>query len=67
MAIWWRSSDNVSTFFLCFLPILLVYYPLLVTGEKLARDGDWGPGPVWIANLVLLVLSAILLLRVNRN
>ncbi len=67
VAIWWRSSDNVSTFFLCFLPILLVYYPLLVTGEKLARDGDWGPGPVWIANLVLLVLSAILLLRVNRN
>ncbi|MEW4455252.1 LptF/LptG family permease [Bremerella sp. JC817] len=67
VAIWRRSSDNVSTFFTCFLPILLLYYPLLVIGEQTARDGTFGSAPVWIANIVLLAVGALLVWRVNRN
>lgn len=67
VAIWWRSSDNVSTFFLCFLPILLIYYPLLVTGETMAREGTFGPSPIWIGNVVLMIVGGMLLWRVNRN
>ncbi|MBA2113410.1 LptF/LptG family permease [Bremerella alba] len=67
VAIWRRSSDNVSTFFSCFLPILLVYYPLLVIGEQTARDGTFGAAPVWIANAALISIGATLIWRVNRN
>lgn len=67
VAIWRKSSDNVSTFFTCFLPILLLYYPLLVIGEQSAREGTFGAAPVWIANAVLIVIGAALIWRVNRN
>ena len=67
VSIWLKSSDNVRTFFVCFLPILLLYYPLLVVGEQWARDGDFGSAPVWIADVVLLAVGAFLIWRVNRN
>jgi len=67
VSIWWRSKDNISTFFLCFLPILLFYYPLLVTGEKMAREGHLGPWPVWIANTFLLAIGIVLTMVVNRK
>ncbi len=67
VAIWRKSSDNVSTFFTCFLPILLLYYPLLVIGEQTAREGTFGAAPVWISNAVLIVIGAALIWRVNRN
>jgi len=67
VAIWRKSSDNVSTFFTCFLPILLLYYPLLVIGEQTAREGTFGAAPVWIADAVLIMIGAALIWRVNRN
>ncbi|RCS52799.1 LptF/LptG family permease [Bremerella cremea] len=67
VSIWLKSSDNVRTFFVCFLPILLLYYPLLVVGEQWARDGNFGSAPVWIADVVLLAVGAFLMWRVNRN
>jgi len=67
VAVWRKSADNVSTFFTCFLPILLLYYPLLVIGEQTAREGTFGSAPVWIANVVLVTIGAALIWRVNRN
>jgi lipopolysaccharide export system permease protein len=58
-----RSSDTMSVFFLCFLPILLVYYPLLVTGENLARAGVYPAWSVWLANAVFLAVGAALTWR----
>ena len=62
-----RSSDTMSVFFLCFLPILLIYYPLLVTGENLARAGVCPPLSVWLANAVLYAVGAALTWRSLRN
>jgi len=62
-----RSSDTMSVFFLCFLPILLVYYPLLVTGETIARGG-FHPGlSVWLADVVLLGIGVVLMWRTMRH
>ncbi len=66
-AIWWRSANMLSTFFLCFLPILLVYYPLLITGETLAKNGIVPELAVWMANGVLMVCGAGLLWRTTRH
>lgn len=67
VAMWWRSSDNLSTFFICFLPILAVYYPLLMAGENMARAGGYGPFPVWIADGVMLLFGIILFKRLNQH
>ncbi|MBC8357249.1 MAG: LptF/LptG family permease [Planctomycetes bacterium] len=61
VAIWQKSSDNVGVFFLCFGPILLIYYPLLVVGENLARGGIFPSLTVWLADGVLLVAGLLLM------
>jgi len=67
VAMWGRSSDTMSVFFLCFMPILLVYYPLLVIGENLALDGVFPQYSVWLADGVLFVIGTVLLLRQMRR
>jgi lipopolysaccharide export system permease protein len=67
VAMWGRSADTMSVFFLCFLPILLVYYPLLVTGENLARGGTLPLVSVWLADAVLLAVGLLLMKRMLRH
>ncbi|HVX14130.1 MAG TPA: LptF/LptG family permease [Pirellulales bacterium] len=55
MAIWRRNADFLTSFFLCFLPILLIYYPLLVFGVEQAKSGTCEPHIVWLGNAVLTV------------
>ncbi len=62
-----RSADTMSVFFLCFMPILLVYYPLLVVGENLARAGVVPEFSVWLANAVLFAAGAVLTWRALRT
>ena len=62
-----RSSDALSVCVLCCLPILLVYYPLLVTGENLARAGVCPRLSVWLANAVLYAAGTVLTWRSLKN
>ncbi|MCX7425794.1 MAG: LptF/LptG family permease [Planctomycetia bacterium] len=66
MAIRLRNRDLLTSFFLCFLPILIVYYPLLVVGIDGAKDGRLPPWSVWAGNILLLLWGAYLLRRVLR-
>jgi lipopolysaccharide export system permease protein len=66
MAIRLRNRDLLTSFFLCFLPILIVYYPLLVVGIDGAKDGRLPPWSVWTGNILLLLWGAYLLRRVVR-
>jgi lipopolysaccharide export system permease protein len=66
MAIWLRNRDFLTTFFLCFVPILLVYYPLLVYGVDGAKNGTIPAFSVWAGNAILLVWGAYLLRKVLR-
>ncbi|HUY33610.1 MAG TPA: LptF/LptG family permease [Pirellulales bacterium] len=53
MAIWRQKADFLTSFFLCFCPILFVYYPLLVFGVEQAKSGALDPYIVWLGNLIL--------------
>ncbi len=64
MAIRRRSSDFVTSFFMCFLPILIVYYPFMMFGLDRAKAGDVPPYMVWTGNVVLLIWGGWLLRRV---
>lgn len=66
MAIRRRNQDFLTSFFLCFLPILLVYYPLLVWGVDGAKRGELPVYFVWAGNLLLVAWGAYLLRKVVR-
>lgn len=66
MAIWLRNRDFLTSFFLCFLPILIVYYPLLMFGVDGAKNGTIPASSVWIGNLLLLLWGIYLFRKVLR-
>jgi lipopolysaccharide export system permease protein len=66
MAIWLRNRDFLTSFFLCFLPILIVYYPLLMYGVDGAKNGTIPSQSVWVGNVILLVWGALMLRKVLR-
>jgi len=66
MAIRLRNRDMLTSFFLCFLPILIVYYPLLVFGVDGAKDGRLPPWSVWAGNVLLASWGYYLLRKVVR-
>ena len=61
-----RTADVWSSFGLCFMPVLLVYYPVMQFGVDRAKIGELPAYTVWIGNLVLLVFGIIFLRRANR-
>lgn len=66
MAIRRRKSDFLTSFFLCFLPILIIYYPLLAYGIDGAKGGTIPAEAVWVGNILLLLWGAWLLRKVIR-
>ena len=66
MAIRLRHGEIWGSFFACFLPILLVYYPMLAGCLDLAKDGVLPPQAVWLGNIVLALWGVWLLRRVVR-
>ncbi|MDA9840863.1 LptF/LptG family permease [Rubripirellula sp.] len=61
-----KTSDYWSTFGLCFLPTLIVYYPLFIFGLEQAKDGLVPPYGVWLGNLILAIIGFVLFARVRR-
>ena len=53
MAIRMRNADFLTSFFLCFLPILVVYYPIFMLGVDGAKDGRLPPVAVWLGNFLI--------------
>lgn len=66
MAIRLKNRDILTSFFLCFLPILVVYYPLLAYGVEGAKNGTLPPYAVWAGNALLALWGWWLLKRVLR-
>lgn len=66
MAIRRRHGEFWGSFFACFLPILLIYYPMLMWSVGEAKSGDIPPVVVWIGNVVLALWGAWLIRRVVR-
>jgi lipopolysaccharide export system permease protein len=62
-----RFSEFIASFFICFLPILIVYYPLLAVSVDKAKDGYFPPQSVWLGNIVLAAAGIWLLRRGNRH
>ncbi|HEY6565729.1 MAG TPA: LptF/LptG family permease [Pirellulaceae bacterium] len=66
LAIRLRQTDLVTTFFMAFMPILIVYYPLMAYGADQAKTGTFPQYSVWLGNAVCLVWGLWILRRVYR-
>jgi lipopolysaccharide export system permease protein len=68
VGIFFSKSDILSAFITCFLPIVFLYYPLLLCGINLAKNNDIPPSlTVWFANGVVFLLSLDLFRRLLKN
>ena len=67
LAIHMKNADYMMTFGACFLPILILYFPLFGLGLDRAKAGDWPVYSVWIGNLCLLVCGAFMMRKVYRS
>ena len=66
MAIRMRNADFLTSFFACFCPILLIYYPLLILILNEVKRGTLPGSSVWLVNVVLALFGAWLMRRVIR-
>jgi lipopolysaccharide export system permease protein len=61
------KSQYVTSFLLCFIPIVCGYYPLMLGLMTQAKRGAIGPEwSMWIANALLAVLAILVMRRVIR-
>jgi lipopolysaccharide export system permease protein len=68
VGIWANRADYLSTFVICFLPALFIYYPLQFAGGGLSRDGKvplWFG--YWMANIAIGLIAAVLNWRLMRR
>jgi lipopolysaccharide export system permease protein len=66
LAIRMRNADLWSSFAVCFLPILIIYYPLLALGVDRAKAGELPPYSVWLGNVILAVAGLWIMRKVMR-
>jgi lipopolysaccharide export system permease protein len=59
-----RSADYAWTFGMCFIPIMLMYFPLFGLALDRAKDGAWPASTLWIGNGFLFVVGSWLRHRV---
>lgn len=63
VGLWASRSDYLSIFVICFLPTLVIYYPVLLAGLNLAREAKLPAEiAVWAAD-VILGLASLFLIR----
>jgi lipopolysaccharide export system permease protein len=68
VGIWFSRSDYLSSFITCFLPIVFIYYPLLLCGTGMAKDGRWHLAPlVWGADMLIGLIGLMLFWRLLKN
>jgi lipopolysaccharide export system permease protein len=66
--IWFSRSDYLSSFITCFLPIVFLYYPLMLCGTNLAKEGKINPILlVWGANALIASIGLGLFYKLLRN
>lgn len=67
LAIRLKHASYVSVFGMCFLPILICYYPLFAFGLSQAKEGALPPSSVWLGDIACCVVGLLLLRKVIRH
>jgi lipopolysaccharide export system permease protein len=63
-----NRSDYLSAFVICFLPTVVVYYPLLLAGSNMGRDGKIPLSiGVFLADVLVGIAAVLLTLKLIRR
>ena len=62
-----KTSNYATTFGVCFIPILLLYYPLFMVGLDGAKAGTMPPYAAWLGNLACVLIGGYLMYREFRR
>jgi lipopolysaccharide export system permease protein len=58
----------ITTFIMCFLPILIIYYPVMFLMVNLCKTGSLEPWwAVWVSNAILCTVGTIVLRKVVQH
>lgn len=58
----------LTNFMICFLPILLIYYPLVLLAKNLSSNGTTDPAwAMWVANAIVALAGLFLMRRVTQH
>jgi len=67
-AIYKAKSQFLTSFLYCFVPIVAIYYPLILGIMTQSKKGNIDPAwGMWLGNLGLLAASIVILRRVRRH
>jgi lipopolysaccharide export system permease protein len=62
------KRDFLSAFMTCFLPIIGLYYPLMLFGTNISKEGIMPPlASLWIGNVLLSLLAMLVLPSVVKH
>lgn len=62
------KKQFLTSFLFCFVPILVVYYPITMMTQNLSKTGQLDPRwAVWVANALMAVVAWYFLRRVNQH
>jgi len=68
VGIWFSRSDYLSAFITCFLPIVFIYYPLLLCGNSFAKQGKITAAvAMWMANALMFLIAGVLFRRLLKH
>lgn len=69
VGILFAKRDFLSAFISCFIPIIVLYYPLTLLGVNMGKEGMVSPAiALWVGNCTLAALSGLFVLpRVMRH
>lgn len=67
VAIRFKIADFWTCFGLCFLPILITYYPIFQFGVNQTKSGVFPPYGVWLGNALLLAVGLPLLRNMTKR
>ena len=62
-----KTANYATTFAVCFIPILLLYYPLFMVGLDGAKAGTMPPYSAWLSNLACVLIGAYLMFQEFRR
>jgi lipopolysaccharide export system permease protein len=68
VGIMFAKRDFLSAFITCFVPIITMYYPLMLFGVNMSKEGMLGPlASLWIGNGILVGLAALVFPAVYKH
>jgi lipopolysaccharide export system permease protein len=68
VGVWFSKSDYLSAFITCFLPVVIIYYPLMLCAINMAKTGKgFTVAGIWGADALMLIAAAFMYRRLVRN